>query len=97
MKDEKQPLSDLLSSAEENISKKQKDFTMIQSYELVYKRFIDLASSNHECPVCERNFEKDHELEEFVANVKLSNTCFSFFLKFKLNSYKKLLPMFLLV
>lgn len=62
------PLPKLIEEAKENIDKKQKDLIMTQSYEYVYRKFIELASENHECPVCKRSFDDSH-LPGFLNNV----------------------------
>lgn len=43
---------------------------MTQSAEIIYNRYIDLANQNHECPLCERQFNQEAQLKEFIQKLK---------------------------
>jgi hypothetical protein len=46
---------------------------MIQSAELIYQNFIELARENQECPLCDRGIHGD-ALKKMLDQVRLSTT-----------------------
>jgi len=65
-------LPDLVKEAEELVKKKMNTLTLTQHTSVMYKKFIEAAKQDHECPLCERAFKDQKEFEDFSQ--KLTTT-----------------------
>lgn len=49
-----------------------RDMLMLKSAEVMYKNYIKLSRTNHECPLCERGFEEE-QLQVFLKKVAFTS------------------------
>lgn len=72
------PLPVLIKEAEKKVENVRKDVLMIQSAELIYQNFIELARENQECPLCDRGIHGDalkkmlDQMQSTIDNVPTS-------------------------
>eukprot|EP01102_Stenamoeba_stenopodia_P001782 TRINITY_DN11621_c0_g1_i1.p1 TRINITY_DN11621_c0_g1~~TRINITY_DN11621_c0_g1_i1.p1 ORF type:complete len:1339 (+),score=313.83 TRINITY_DN11621_c0_g1_i1:75-4019(+) len=67
--EDQRPLPLLIKEAEHTVEKSKKEVAVTKSAELMYKNFGELAIDRHECPLCDRGFEKE-EMGAFLGKLK---------------------------
>ncbi|PRP84324.1 hypothetical protein PROFUN_07625 [Planoprotostelium fungivorum] len=63
-------LPDLIHDAEKNTEKVKKDIAMTQSAGIMYENFVKSGKEDHNCPLCERSFERDSQLQAFIQKLE---------------------------